>query len=229
MKQIRSSKFSETPFERYVVQTDDGSSSILIPGMDEMYHSRKGALAESQFVYIDHGIGLCKKSTINVLEIGFGTGLNALLTYRYAQEHQIKIVYHTLEPYPLTTKEWSALNYDSMLGFELVTQLHEASWGLNLEFSEYFTFKKAQSRLEHVELAPNHYDVILFDAFAPNKQASPWGLDNIKKCYESLCGDGLLVTYCAQGQFKRNLIEVGFNVTNPEGPMGKREISVAYK
>ena len=218
------------PLERHVVLTDDGSSSIVIPEMDEMYHSRKGAIRESQFVYIDHGLLLHPSKNLRVLEVGMGTGLNALLTYQASRKHQLQIEYHTLEPYPLTEGEWKSLNYaDGEEGrSDAFTRIHESDWNTRTTLDENLSLLKLNTTLEHVQLS-GPYDVVYFDAFAPNKQASPWHIDNLRKCFEAMAPDSILTTYCAQGQFKRNLKSVGFRLTHPEGPMGKREITVAYK
>lgn len=222
---------SSKVLSRRIVTTEDGSTLIEIPEMNEMYHSRKGAIKESQFVYIDHGYNLCTSSPINVLEIGMGTGLNVLLTLIESKRQQRTTYFHTLEPYPLNTNEWAQLNFEKHLSIakETLQLIHETKSDEELEINEYFKFQLSKTKLELCQLNNNQYDVVYFDAFAPNKQANPWQLDNIQKVYDCLRPGGILTTYCAQGQFKRNLLQVGFSVTNPEGPMGKREITVAYK
>lgn len=221
---------SSKVLKRHIVTTEDGSSSFEIPEMNEMYHSRKGAIKESQHVYIDHGFCQSNANPINVLEIGMGTGLNVLLTLIAAKDDQRKTTYHTLEPYPLQSNEWQQLNFDQYLPLqrEAIATLHSAVHGQSVWLNDVFECVVYHQKLEEVMLEGS-YDVVYFDAFAPNKQANPWSLPNLEKVYNYLKPDGLLTTYCSQGQFKRNLASVGFQVTNPEGPMGKREITVAYK
>ncbi|MBO6515467.1 MAG: tRNA (5-methylaminomethyl-2-thiouridine)(34)-methyltransferase MnmD [Bacteroidia bacterium] len=217
--------------DRHLVFTDDGSTSLEIPGMSEMYHSRKGAIKESQHVYIEHGLHHADNKSIQILEIGMGTGLNVFLTYLdLVKSSGRTCCYHSLEPYPLNEQEWSKLNYHTLLNADgkLLEKIHSSAWDTEVELNEHFVLVKYRDWLENFEPAVL-YDVIYFDAFAPNKQQNPWQLSNVQKCYDALNKGGVLVTYCSQGKFKRNLQAVGFNVTNPEGPMGKREITVAFK
>ncbi|MEZ4843569.1 MAG: tRNA (5-methylaminomethyl-2-thiouridine)(34)-methyltransferase MnmD [Bacteroidia bacterium] len=213
--------------ERHIIVTGDGSSSIFIPEMNESYHSSKGAIAESEFIYIEHGLKKINQATIKILEVGFGTGLNAILTFNHAKEN---IEYNTLEPFPLNKNEWSVLNYSEALQIDnrLITELHEAPFETLISLRKNFILQKFKTKLEDF-MPSKTYDLIYFDAFAPNKQASPWIYANIEKCYGMLNENGLLVTYCSQGQFKRDLKQVGFRIENPPGPMGKREITLAYK
>jgi len=214
--------------KREIVVTADGSTSLKIPELDEMYHSKKGAIQESQFVYIDHGMSLIKKPKIDILEIGMGTGLNVALTIKQSSANSISIHYDTLEPYPLSTAEQLALNYEEILGLPvgMMGQIHHSK--TDNQINADFNLSVYAQKLEDWQ-ANRLYDVIYFDAFAPNKQKGPWVLSNLKKLYACLKAGGVLTTYCAQGQFKRDLKSIGFEVTNPPGPMGKREITVAYK
>ncbi len=214
--------------KREIVVTADGSTSLKIPELDEMYHSKKGAVQESQFVYIDNGMSLIKKPKIDILEIGMGTGLNVALTIKQGSANNVSIHYDTLEPYPLTKAEQLSLNYEEILGFPvgMMSQIHNSN--TDNQINADFNLSVYAQKLEDWE-ANQLYDVIYFDAFAPNKQKGPWVLSNLKKLYACLKAGGVLTTYCAQGQFKRDLKSIGFEVTNPPGPMGKREITVAYK
>ena len=217
------------PYERLIVVTDDGSTSLDIPEMNEMYHSRKGARTESIHVYIDNGLRQVAAKSIAILEVGLGTGLNALLSFYHAVQNDISLRYVALEPFPLSIRESGLLKFNTGENdSEWIEKIHRSADQLDIEISDHIVFRKEITRLESFE-SDERFDVIYFDAFAPNKQSSPWVLSNLKKCYELLKPGGCLTTYCAQGQFKRNLSEIGFQVTNPEGPMGKREITVAYK
>jgi len=219
---------SKDVFRRNIITTEDGSSSLYVEGMDESYHSHKGALAESEFVFVENGLNLVDSNEINVLEIGMGTGLNVLLSVIRGGEKTIH--YHTLEPYPLQKAEWQKLNYCSLIGCsqDILDKIHNSPFDEEVDISPTFFMTKIQQRLEHVQLH-QEYDVVFFDAFAPSKQKSPWQFENVQKVYDHLCPGGILTTYCAQGQFKRDLKSVGFDVTNPAGPLGKREMTIAYK
>jgi tRNA U34 5-methylaminomethyl-2-thiouridine-forming methyltransferase MnmC len=225
-------KVSKDPkvLSRRIVLTEDGSSSIEIPEMAEMYHSRKGAIKESLFVYIDHGLKLVQKKNVNILEVGMGTGLNVLLTYLETINQSLSIHYHTLEPYPLTHQEWNQLNHEQILGLDegLVQSIHTAQNDSDVDISDQFTLRVTHKKLEACKLDET-YDLVYYDAFAPSKQSNPWQIKNLQKVFDALNTGGVLTTYCSQGQFKRDLASVGFKVTNPAGPMGKREITVAYK
>lgn len=217
------------PYKRHIVVTDDGSTSLDIPEMNEMYHSRKGARTESQHVYIDNGLKNADSNSISVLEVGLGTGLNAILSFYHALEQDLSMRYVALEPFPLSLQESELLTFNvGEKDREWIDVIHCSPSQEDIIIQDQISFRKEQVRLELFETL-EQFDVIYFDAFAPNKQSSPWVLSNIQKCYSLLNPGGCLTTYCAQGQFKRNLLEVGFQVTNPEGPMGKREITVAYK
>ncbi len=219
-----------TPLFREIVLTEDGSTSLKIPGMNEMYHSRKGAIKESQHVYIERGLLKQLKKDLRVLEIGMGTGLNVTLTILAARANGLNVFYESLEPYPLTMDEAEQLNFHEILDIDhrIILDMHNLDFDQAHELDENLTLIKNRLKLEDF-VTNQSYDVIYFDAFAPGKQANPWQLSNIQKCYDVLQPGGVLTTYCSQGQFKRNLATVGFEVTNPEGPMGKREITVAFK
>lgn len=213
---------------RSIQPTADGSHTIYVEGMDESYHSSKGAVAESIFVFIERGLLTREPGEVNILEIGMGTGLNVLLTMLNGGQYRIN--YHTLEPFPLVEEEWKALNYPAKLvcsdtDFEAI---HRAEFENPVSLSTQMMLTKYRQKLE--DFIPRlHYDVIYFDAFAPSKQSGPWAYDNLVKLFGCMNSGGRLVTYCAQGQFKRNLKQIGFEVQNPFGPLGKRQMTIAVK
>jgi tRNA U34 5-methylaminomethyl-2-thiouridine-forming methyltransferase MnmC len=232
-----------------IIETEDGSHSLFVPELNETYHSFHGALQESEHVFIRSGLDyllqrdLDKNSqsspdkaevpNVKVLEIGFGTGLNALLTIRYlSQRPEMAIYYHTLEPYPLSLEVINSLNYVKLLHSQFLEaefqRIHNAPWNTPNINSNGFTFYKEQTTLEDFAFH-NQFNIIYFDAFAPNKQAELWTLEIMQKCYDLLEDEGILVTYCAQGQFKRNLKAAGFQVETIPGPPGKKEMVRAYK
>lgn len=222
------------PDSNKVFITHDGSSSLMSKKFGEAYHSRYGALEESNHVFIDAGlkyqIGKSPRQ-INVLEIGFGSGLNAVLTYLEATNHpEININYHGLEAYPIELNEAKELNYSSLLDInpEEFIQLHKCEWNLSHALSPNFDFTKHLIKFETFE-SDIPFDLIYFDAFAPSVQDYLWETPFLKKIY-NLCNEGAaLVTYCAKGSFKRALKECGFSLEPLPGPAKKREMTRANK
>ncbi|MGI2260557.1 tRNA (5-methylaminomethyl-2-thiouridine)(34)-methyltransferase MnmD [Shewanella sp. GXUN23E] len=218
--------------------TGDGSHTLFNAQINETYHSHKGALAESRYVFIHAGMDakLEQTSDLSILEVGFGTGLNALLTMlrfrEFSRVQNIRVRYVSIEPFPLTKTLIEGLNYKSLLSEDaapLFDALHDAPWDQDVEVLPGFVLRKVHGRLETYEAAAQSVNLIYFDAFAPNKQADVWALDNFRKCYELMQPDGLLVSYCANGQFKRDLKAAGFCVKPYPGALGKREMTRASK
>jgi len=214
--------------KREHVITDDGSSSIYLPELNERYHSSHGAIQEAMHVFINNGLELVE-GPIRIFELGFGTGLNALLTLKYAKD---KIVYHTIEAYPVENSLVEKLNYSSIIGSDLdmqFRQMHSAKWSQNIQITDNFIFQKIEKKMESYSMMNDYYDVIFFDAFGPRVQEQLWKKEILLKMYHSLVKGGTLVTYCAQGQFKRDLKSVGFDVEVLPGPPGKREMTRGVK
>ncbi|MGN6646643.1 MAG: tRNA (5-methylaminomethyl-2-thiouridine)(34)-methyltransferase MnmD [Cytophaga sp.] len=212
----------------------DGSHTLYNPELNETYHSKHGAIQESIYVYIEKGLLLFKGLVkVTVLEIGFGTGLNALLTWNKAEELNLKIEYHTLEPFPLSKEITDQLNYPLLMeepaSAERFKRMHDAAWEERIELSEYFTFYKYKSTLEGKTLPVDTFNVCYFDAFAPNRQAEVWAEDNFKKIFSSLKEGSILTTYCAQAAFRRTLKAVGFEVESLKGPLYKKEMTWGRK
>ena len=210
-------------------ETKTGEYTLYIPSMDETYHSRNGAISESCHVFLQEGLDRIE-GNIQVLEVGFGTGLNALLTAQYANEKKTKIYFHTLEPFQVPFDLVEKIGYGKLLGDEeLFTKLHTAEWETNVKISENFTLHKTTQKLEYVSLENNKYDCIFFDAFAPKKQPELWSLEIFRKLYQATKTGGVLTTYSAAGQLKRDLIAAGYTIENPPGANGKREMTIAIK
>ncbi|TVQ77430.1 MAG: SAM-dependent methyltransferase [Flavobacteriales bacterium] len=211
-------------------ETGDGSHSLLHTVLQEHYHSQHGALQESQHVFLNMGLTCIQSPEIHVLEFGFGTGLNTLLTQDFAEKTKQVIHYHGLEKYPIKSDIWRDLNYGTLLGrskeFE---NIHQASWEQWSKLSDNFYLHKNQIGFEDFQPKENHYDIIYFDAFAPRYHPEAWQEVNLKVCYRALKPGGIWVTYCAQGAVRRQLIEVGFQVERLQGPPGKREMLRATK
>jgi tRNA U34 5-methylaminomethyl-2-thiouridine-forming methyltransferase MnmC len=210
-------------------ETKTGEYTLYIPSMDETYHSRNGAISESRHVFLQEGLDRIEGNT-QVLEVGFGTGLNALLAAMYAKEKKRKIYFHTLEPFQVPFDLVEKIGYGQLLGDEeLFSKLHAAEWETNVKISENFTLHKTTQKLEYVRLENNKYDCIFFDAFAPKKQPELWSSEIFRKLYQATKPGGVLTTYSAAGQLKRDLIAAGYTIENPPGANGKREMTVAIK
>lgn len=217
-----------------IINTSDGSQSLFIKSLNETYHSTHGALNESRHVFIDNGLNdwfsHSNKKQIRILEVGFGTGLNALLTWAYAKSYSdIQIDYLTLEPFPLKPEVYHELTYHSLIPeiaqSELLS-LHQSDFGHKNDYGN-FCFRKECITLQ--SFREDQLDLIYFDAFAPNKQMEMWNLEVFESLFDQLNTGGVLVTYCAQGQFKRNLKKAGFIVQTLPGPPGKKEMVRAIR
>lgn len=223
-------------FIRNITITKDGSSSIFIPEWDESYHSKHGALQESNHVFIKNGVEFCihqkKHTLLTILEMGFGTGLNCLLTYQAALNHGVHINYCAFELYPLSLEEVTMLNYttiETLTPFEtFFKKIHKTSWNESSQLNELFNLTKQLASFETVA-AENEFDIIYFDVFGIRVQPELWTVQLFKKMYKALNNDGILVTYASNGAARRAMLEAGFRVEKIKGPPGKREMIRAYK
>ena len=216
---------------RKVVLTDDGSSSIFSEDMQQHYHSHFGAMQESVHIFIEAGLcadTLSHLNAISILEIGFGTGLNALLTYFKAEELHKEIYYETIEYHPLTQHEVAQLNYPTLLPYpqsgKIFSTLHDAQWNKKTILSENFTLLKRQISAIGANYTSNTFDLVYFDAFSPESQPEMWTKEVFKSIYNSLKKEGILLTYCTKGSVQRIVKEIGFQIEKLPGPVGKREI-----
>ena len=215
--------------KRIVEQTADGSATLFIPEMDEHYHSVKGARTESQHIFIDMGLKASRALQPHILEIGFGTGLNALLTLEEAEREGRQIQYTSIERYPLDWTDVDALNYSDN---PLFKKMHFALWEENTIISTNFTLRKVESDANAwiTSLEPGSIDIVYFDAFAPEKQPEMWTMPLFEQIYAAMRNGGILTTYCAKGVVRRMLQTAGFTVERLPGPPGgKREILRANK
>ncbi len=218
--------------KRKIIQTEDGSSSLLMEEWGETYHSRHGAIQEAKHVFIQNGLSLFKEQSVAVLEIGFGTGLNAFVTLLEADKLKLKIDYTGVEAYPILPEEVEKLNYVSQLNasqydkeFQL---LHSCEWGVKTEVSDDFTLTKRQQYFNEIS-DKNCFDLIYFDAFGFQYQPELWSVEIFRKMFEALKPNGILVTYACRGSVKRAMLEVGFTTEKLPGPPGKREMLRAVK
>lgn len=220
--------------KREVVKTSDGSTTIFLPELDENYHSTHGALQEAIHVFIENGLKHCEADLdrIRIFELGFGTGLNALLTLLH---HQKPVDYFGLEAFPVEKELLDQLNYAETIVEERATDLfhkiHASEWGKPITIEEGFTLEKVALKIEELkdEQLNGSFDLIYFDAFGPRAQAELWEPEIMQKMADLLRPGGVLVTYCAQGQFKRNLKGAGFSIERLPGPPGKREMTRGVK
>lgn len=214
-----------------IIATNDGSFSIYNEALDETYHSRHGAVRESQHVFISQGLmyfgHLKKAESIHILEVGFGTGLNALLTLNESFQENRLINYSALETNPLEKEIWSQLYYpDPHLFFD---KIHSATWSEWITLSENFKLRKIYNSIHEEVLGSSEFDLIYFDAFAPGKQPDMWTINVFEKIVNAMKSGAVFVTYCAKGQLKRDLKSVGLLVESLPGPPGKREMVRAIK
>jgi tRNA U34 5-methylaminomethyl-2-thiouridine-forming methyltransferase MnmC len=217
-----------------IITTTDGSHSLLNTSLNETYHSVHGALQESKHVFIRHGLDFfCERSSVDpvhIFEMGFGTGLNALLTAQRTMETHRHIHYTTLETFPLEQNIWKQLNYaDTDEAKDLFQKIHEADWNKESIVTPFFTQLKMETSLQHATLTPAFFDVLYYDAFAPNKQPELWEMELLRKVVEAMKSGGVFVTYCAKGQLKRDLKNLGLTVETLAGPPGKKEMVRALK
>lgn len=220
--------------KRIIEHTEDGSATLFVPALNEHYHSVMGARTESQHIFIEMGLKACQASQPHILEIGFGTGLNALLSLEAAEAALQEVHYTGVELYPLTWEEVDALGYSH---HPLFKQLHTVPWEKEVSISPYFTLQKIQADANvaisdnQLSLTTHHgFDVVYFDAFAPEKQPEMWNEQLFRSLYVSMNKGGILTTYCAKGVIRRLLQNIGFWVERLPGPPGgKREILRATK
>jgi len=220
-----------------IIITSDGSHSLRNTRLNETYHSIHGAIQESVHVFINNGLVFFENnnhpSEIRILEVGFGTGLNALLTLKHALVSKLQFHYTSLEADPIQEEMIQQLNYPEILDFagaaSLFQMLHGASWTEEDAVLNNFVLKKRLGKLQDLALKDEQFDLVYFDAFAPVKQPELWEIGMLKKVERSMKSGAAFVTYCAKGQFKRDLRSLGLAVETLPGPPGKKEMVRALK
>jgi tRNA U34 5-methylaminomethyl-2-thiouridine-forming methyltransferase MnmC len=216
--------------KRNIITTADGSKTIQIEEWNEQYHSVHGAIQEAKHVFIKHGLLFFKEmhpktQPIHILEIGFGTGLNAYLTLLQSSETQTKIQYVGVEAFPVIAEEINQLNYVEELKTDakLFSKLHDTSWETEQDITGDFKLTKQKKEFKNIK-DTNTYNIIYFDAFGARVQPELWTESIFQKMYDALQVDGVLVTYAAKGSVRRAMQAVGFKVEKLPGPPGKREM-----
>jgi tRNA U34 5-methylaminomethyl-2-thiouridine-forming methyltransferase MnmC len=210
-----------------LVISDDGSHTIVHSVYNVPYHSLRGAIQESKVVFIQaclEALAAQRLPSIDIFEMGFGSGLNAFLTCQWALNHKLPVKYTTIEAFPLGREVVETLNYPDILGEHSTFQhLHDVSWDQMHAVNPFFSICKVFGTLEEYQ-SSEHFDGIYYDAFAPSAQPSLWDFPTMQKLIGFLRPGGIFTTYCAQGQLRRNLKEAGFIVERLPGPPGKREM-----
>ncbi|WP_421920466.1 tRNA (5-methylaminomethyl-2-thiouridine)(34)-methyltransferase MnmD [Marinifilum sp.] len=206
--------------------TEDGSHTFYMPDLDEHYHSTHGAIQESMHIFLNAGFHFSEKDPIHILEIGFGTGLNCFLTVIEAEKLNRKVIYHSIELYPLEEDLVKNLNYADTAGeasFAMFQKLHSCKWNIDVQINENFTLRKLQGDLIEYTF-PSKYDLVYFDAFAPDVQPDLWSQHVFEKIYHSTKPEAILSTYCTKGIVKNALRSAGFSIKRLPGPPGKRQM-----
>ena len=218
--------------KREIIKTLDGSTTIHLQDWDECYHSKHGAIQEAKHVFIKNGLSLFEGNPVSIMEIGFGTGLNAFITFLESIQKNQVIDYVGVEAYPVEADEVLGMNYVTELGaleFEnIFEKMHKCEWNKKNEICSSFSLTKRKQFFHEIDDFET-FDLIYFDAFGYRVQPELWSTEIFRKMYNSLKPHGVLVTYAARGVVKRSMIEVGFTVEKLAGPPGKREMFRAFK
>lgn len=222
--------------ERNIQITADGSHTIAIPELQVTYHSVHGALQESRHVFIraglQHLLQRQQPPVLHILEMGFGTGLNALLTLHEAALLQQPVLYHTIEQYPLTAAEIAGINYTQQLQQPLLqpvfNELHTSPWNTDIALTPFFTLHKHATDIQQLQ-TQQQFHLIYYDAFAPTAQPELWTQELFTQLFQLLLPGGMLVTYCSKSYVRKNMLAAGFTVEKIPGPPRKREMLRATK
>lgn len=225
---------------REIISTEDGSVTLYVPELKEHYHSVHGAIQESVHIFIQAGVTyflethaekMSPGTSLNVLEAGFGTGLNAWLTLLWASELRTPVCYHSIEKYPLSPAEIAKLNYPEQSDSSdksLFEVMHRCSWETIHQLTPYFSICKHREDFRDINFPPC-FDLVYFDAFNPDVQPHLWTSSVFERFHRAMKPGGILVTYCVKGIVKQALRSVGFTLKRLPGPPGKREMLRATK
>jgi tRNA U34 5-methylaminomethyl-2-thiouridine-forming methyltransferase MnmC len=211
--------------------TGDGSHTFYVGELNEPYHSIHGAILESRHVFIEHGLLRRMLSPIRILEIGLGTGLNLWLTLSESIQRGFDVYYHAVEKFPLTPEEYKNLNYEQQSENAipgLFAAIHETHWNRDILLTDHFRIYKEEADFRSMD-PQGKFDLVYFDAFAPDKQPELWSEEIFRKLYSLMNPGSILVTYTAKGSVRRTMLSCGFNVEKVPGPPGKREMLRAFK
>lgn len=214
--------------QRKIINTADGSKTLFVPELNEQYHSVNGARTESEYVFLEQGYLYHQSKAPVIFEVGFGTGLNALLTAELAHKLKRKTRFITIEKYPINEQEIMELNYGQLISEQaelLFTKIHNAKWGEEIKISEYFFLLKIEGDLTNYNFEKVHnFDIVYYDAFGPDKQTNMWEPEIFRKIYDASTANSVFVTYTAKGQIRRQLQDCGYSMDRLPGPPGKRHM-----
>lgn len=218
--------------KREIIQTADGSTTIHLPEWNESYHSKNGAIQEAYHVFIKSGFSLFERKPISILEIGFGTGLNAFITYLDAKKENQVINYVGVEAHPVILEEVLQMNYvaelDAANELYIFEQMHTSAWENKVMISDSFSLTKRKQLFEDID-DENAYDLIYFDAFGYRVQPELWSLEIFNKMFKAMKSGGVLVTYACRSSIKNAMLDAGFTIEKLPGAQGKREMLRAKK
>lgn len=211
------------------VKTGDGSYTLFSDVSGEHYHSLNGALTESEHIFVNLGFKFHQKTDLNILEVGYGSGLNALLTYKNATEIKKRVFYHGVDILAIDLQTANMLDYRNVaVVSELEFSGFYSSWNHAVKISDNFILYKQLVSLHEIESNTN-YDIVYFDAFSPEIQPEMWSEEIFRKISSLMCVGAILLTYCSKGIVKQNLRNTGFDVKRLTGPPGKRHVLRATK
>lgn len=217
--------------KREIITTKDGSTSLFIPEWNETYHSKHGAIQEAYHVFIKNGLSIFNGKSVSILEIGFGTGLNAFITSLEADKNNVEVNYTAVEAFPLTIEEIDAMNFASKINSnkaDTFSAIHQLNWEVKNQVSDNFYLTKRNQFFQDVN-DKECFDIIYFDAFSYDVQPELWSEAIFKKMHTALKTNGILVTYACRTIIKQTMISAGFRVEKLPGAPGKREMLRAYK
>lgn len=222
--------------KREIITTADGSKTIQFPELREQYHSVHGAINEANHVFIKNGFHFLQKKfhikgPVKVLEMGFGTGLNAFLTLLESKKNKINVDYVGVEAYPITISEMNQLNYANLINPNeqaIFEKMHKIPWEQLVTMTSDFELQKRKQFFNQIE-DRKIFDLIYFDAFGARVQPESWTVAIFSRMFKAMNDQGVLVTYSAKGSVRRAMLEVGFEVERLPGPPGKREMLRAVK
>jgi tRNA U34 5-methylaminomethyl-2-thiouridine-forming methyltransferase MnmC len=217
--------------KRDIIQTEDGSTSIFIPEWNESYHSKHGAIQEAYHVFIKSGFSLFEGKPVSILEIGFGTGLNAFITSIEAEKNNQRVNYVGVEAYPISDEEIASMNFASLIDsnkMHVFNQIHSCPWEINNDIQTTFSLTKRKQLFQDID-DEDSFDLIYFDAFGFTLQPELWSVEIFNKMYKALRNDGVLVTYACRTAIKNAMKEAGFQIEKLPGAPGKREMLRAKK
>ncbi|NBL64203.1 tRNA (5-methylaminomethyl-2-thiouridine)(34)-methyltransferase MnmD [Flavobacterium sp. NST-5] len=218
--------------KREIIQTADGSQTIYMPDLDETYHSRHGAIQEAKHVFIKNGLSILQGKPISILEIGFGTGLNAFITFLETIKSAQKINYVGIEAFPITPEDAMQMKYSHALNAgefaEIFLEMHTCLWNEKINLGNHFSFEKKKIKFQEIDFQ-SQFDLIYFDAFGYNVQPELWNEAIFEQMFLALKNNGILVTYACRTPIITAMKSSGFMVEKLAGPPGKREMLRAYK